>query len=98
MRYAEDGRFLLHCFTGCSKERVRIWAVLSTSGLRALDLPKDVGNVVVLADGDAPGEAAASDCALRWIKQGGRVRIARLPQGMDFDDMLRAPLVDEGEQ
>ena len=35
------------------------WAALSTSGLRALDLPRDVRDVIVLADGDEPGEAAA---------------------------------------
>lgn len=35
------------------------WAALSTSGLRALDLPHEARNVIVLADGDDPGEAAA---------------------------------------
>jgi len=76
------------------------WAALSTSGLRALDLPKDVRNVIVLADGDEAGEAAARDCALRWKRQGRRVRIARPPQGMDFNDMLpgRAPRIEEGAQ
>jgi hypothetical protein len=62
---------------------------LSTSGLRALDLPKDVRDVIVLADGDAAGEAAARDCSWRWKRQGRRVRIARPPQGTDFNDMLR---------
>jgi hypothetical protein len=64
------------------------WAALSTSGLRALELPKDVGHVIVLADGDEAGEAAAGDCALRLRRQGRRVRIARPPHGMDFNDML----------
>jgi DNA primase len=64
------------------------WAALSTSGLRALDLPKAVCDVIVLADGDDPGEAAARDCALRWKRDGRRVRIARPPKGMDFNDML----------
>jgi len=74
------------------------WAALSTSGLRALDLPKDVRDVIVLADGDEPGKAAARDCAWRWKRQGRRVRIARPHQGMDFNDMLlgRAPCVEEG--
>jgi len=76
------------------------WAALSTSGLRALDLPKDVRDVIVLADGDEPGEAAAQHCALRWRRQCRRVRIARPPHGMDFNDMLmgRAPCVEEGAQ
>src|SRR6516165_6312567 len=74
------------------------WAALSTAGLRALDLPEDVRDVIVLADGDAVGEAAARDCACRWKRQGRRVRIARPHQGMDFNDMLlgRAPCVEEG--
>ena len=64
------------------------WAALSTSGLRALDLPVAVRKVIVLADGDDAGEAAARDCASRWVSQGRHVRIARPPRGMDFNDML----------
>ena len=71
------------------------WAALSTSGLRSLDLPRDVRDVIVLADGDDPGEAAARDCAWRWKREGRRVRIARPPNGMDFNDLLvaRAPRI-----
>ena len=74
------------------------WAALSTSGLRALDLPGCVREVIVLADGDDPGEAAARDCALRWKREGRRVRIARPPRGMDFNDVLlgHAPVIEEG--
>jgi hypothetical protein len=64
------------------------WAALSTSGLRSLDLPEEVRDVVVLADGDKPGEAAARAAALRWKSQGRRVRIARPPRGFDFNDVL----------
>jgi len=76
------------------------WAALSTSGLRTLDFPKDVRDVIVLADGDDPGEAAARDCAWRWKREGRRVRIARPPQGMDFNDMLvdRACRIEEAAQ
>jgi hypothetical protein len=73
------------------------WAALSTSGLRALGLPSTVREVIVLADGDAPGEAAAQDCARRWKREGRRVRIARPPQDTDFNDLLmhRAPRIEE---
>jgi len=64
------------------------WAALSTSGLRALELPTNVREVIVLADGDDPGEAAARDAALRWSYEGRHVRIARPPQGLDFNDVL----------
>jgi hypothetical protein len=74
------------------------WAALSTSGLRTLDLPDAVRDVIVLADGDEPGEAAAQVCTWRWKRQGRRARVARPPQGMDFNDLLmvRAPRIEEG--
>ena len=73
------------------------WAALSTSGLRALDLPQDVREVIVLADGDDSGEAAAREAALRWKRKGRSVRIARPPRGADFNDILvgHAPRIDE---
>lgn len=76
------------------------WAALSTSGLRSLDLPRAVREVIVLADGDAPGEAAAQDSARRWQREGRFVRVARPPNGMDFNDLLvsRSPALAEGAQ
>jgi hypothetical protein len=74
------------------------WAALSTSGLRTLELPASVCDVVVLADGDNAGETAAQDAALRWKREGRCVRIARPPRGLDFNDVLlgRAPVRVEG--
>ena len=73
------------------------WAALSTSGLRTLDLPRSVQDVIVLADGDAPGEAAALAAAVRWRHEGRRVRIARPPQGADFNDVLLDQSTSSGE-
>ena len=64
------------------------WAALSASFLRILNLPDDVRDVIVIADADEPGEAAACHAALRWKSEGRRVRIARPTSGMDFNDML----------
>jgi putative DNA primase/helicase len=64
------------------------WAALSTSGLRTLELPPGIRNLIILADGDAAGEAAALDAGLRWKREGRRVRIARPPSGFDFNDVL----------
>jgi hypothetical protein len=64
------------------------WAALSTSGLRALDLPAEVRDVIVLADGDDPGETAARVAGLRWKREGRRVRVAHPPRGFDFNDVL----------
>ena len=73
------------------------WAALSTSGLKSLELPPSIEEVVVLADGDAPGEAAAAYCARRWAREGRQVRIARPPRGMDFADMLKKAIPFPGE-
>jgi putative DNA primase/helicase len=74
------------------------WAALSTSGLLTLDLPQSMRDVIVLADGDEAGEAAAHKAAVRWKREGRRVRIAHPTNGMDFNDMLmgRAPSIGEG--
>ena len=64
------------------------WAALSTSGLRTLELPPDIRNLIILADGDESGEAAALHAGLRWKREGRRVRIARPPSGFDFNDVL----------
>jgi putative DNA primase/helicase len=76
------------CLAAMQSTGYPAWAALSTSGLRALHLPSDVNDVIVLADGDDAGEAAASDCALRWKREGRRVRIARPPRGHDFNDLV----------
>ncbi len=62
-----------------------------------LDLPRNARDVIVLADGDEPGEAAARDSAWRWKREGRRVRVAHPPHGMDFNDLLkaRAPSIEE---
>ena len=73
------------------------WAALSTSGLRTLDLPTGVADVIVLADGDKPGEDAAHDCARRWKREGRQVRIARPPRGLDFNDVLVGRVVSTNE-
>lgn len=106
VRLAEPGEVLMigegieTCLAAMQATGHPAWAALSTSGLRALDLPGCVRDVIVLADGDDPGEAAARDCALRWMRQGRRVRIARPPRGLDFNDVLlgRASGIEEGAQ
>jgi hypothetical protein len=88
------------CLAAMQATGLPAWAALSTSGLRALDLPGCVRDVIVLADGDDPGEAAARDCALRWMREERLVRIARPPRGLDFNDVLLggARCIEEGAQ
>jgi hypothetical protein len=73
------------------------WAALSTSGLLSLDLPSEAQDLILLADGDDAGERAAQTCALRWKREGRRVRIARPPKGMDFNDLLIAYTLSDAE-
>jgi putative DNA primase/helicase len=104
VRLAQPGALLMigegveTCLSAMQATGHPAWAALSTSGLRTLDLPRGVRDVIVLADGDETGEAAAKDCARRWKREARRVRIARPPTGMDFNDLLldRAPRIEEG--
>ena len=65
-----------------------VCATLSASGLRSLELPRGDNPILILADGDEPGEAAALAAAQRWRSEGRTVRIARPPRGLDFNDIL----------
>jgi len=78
------------CLSAMQATGTPAWAALSTSGLRSLDLPLSTSDVIVLADGDEAGEAAAKASARRWSGEGRRVRIARPPRGLDFNDLLMA--------
>ena len=106
VRLAEPGDPLMvgegieTCFSAVQATGHPAWAALSTSGIRALDLPDEAREVIVLADGDEPGEAAAREAALRWKREGRSVRIARPPRGADFNDLLvgRTPVFEEGAE
>jgi DNA primase len=76
------------CLAAMQATEHPVWAALSTSGLRSLELPSTIREVIILADGDDAGEAAARNAALRWHREGRRVRIARPPRGTDFNDVL----------
>lgn len=77
------------CLSVMQETGLPTWAALSTTGLKLLELPDVVREVVILADGDDEGEAAARAAALRWKREGRRVQIARPPRGLDFNDMIR---------
>jgi hypothetical protein len=78
------------CLSVLQATGFRAWAALSTSGLRKLALPDDERDIIILADADVAGEAAAQVAAHGWVREGRRVRITRPSQGMDFNDMLNA--------
>ena len=61
------------------------WAVLGTSGLRAVEIPSILRHVVIAADRDAGGLRAAVALAERLESEGRRVTIEAPPFG-DFAD------------
>jgi hypothetical protein len=73
------------------------WSALSTGGLRAVNLPDCVREVIILADGDNAGEEAARDAAMRLKREGRQVRIARPAWGLDFNKILMADALDTKE-
>lgn len=63
---------------------VPVWAALSTTGMRNIQLPGSVTDVVIFADAGRPGEEAAQDLARRLVDEGRRARIVRPKWGDDF--------------
>ena len=82
------GEGIENCLSVLQETGLPIWAALSTSGVKALILPSCVKEVVLLPDGDEPGEMAAKEAARRFISEGRAVKIARPPKGLDFNDVL----------
>ena len=97
VRLAPAGPELVLCEgieTGLSVQQATglpVWATLSTSSLRSVILPPEVETVIIAADADEAGEVAAQAAARRFIAEGRTAKIARPPQGMDFNDLLLKP-------
>jgi putative DNA primase/helicase len=96
VRLAAAGRRLALCEgieTGLSIRQVcpdlPVWCALSAGNLDRLLLPPEVEEVVLIADGDPVGLAAARSAAQRYGASGRRIRLVELPSGMDANDMLR---------
>ena len=64
-----------------------VWATLGTNGMKAIELPPTIKELIIAADGDQAGEAAAQIAASRLRGCGRRVRIVRPPTGKDFNDV-----------
>jgi putative DNA primase/helicase len=67
------------------------WSAISAGGLHALILPPEARMILLCADRDANGigEKKAREAAIRWVREGRRVRLVLPPQGFnDFNDAL----------
>jgi phage/plasmid primase-like uncharacterized protein len=65
------------------------WAALSAGNLAALELPAERRAVLILADADETGRAAAHRLARRLRGQGREARVLRPAAGKDPNDVLR---------
>ena len=66
------------------------WSAVSAGNMsQHLRFPPIVKEIVIAADADRPGEAAAEAAAARWCQEGRTVQIARPKRaGADFNDIL----------
>lgn len=66
------------------------WACLSANGLASIILPpiEITQNIVIVADNDDSGMAAASKLAKRLVQTGYKVSIVITPPGKDLNDLL----------
>jgi phage/plasmid primase-like uncharacterized protein len=66
-----------------------VWCALSAGNLDRITLPRLVEEVVLVADADPVGLAAAHQAAQHYCASGRRIRLVELPPGMDANDVLR---------
>lgn len=67
------------------------WACISAGGLRAVIVPPGVRRVIIFADRDKPGAAAARDARDRLSGEGREVTVLFPAGGVnDFNDLMRA--------
>jgi hypothetical protein len=75
--------------SGLLRAPAAVWAALSTSGMKALRLPRMAGDLTVAGDSDPAGEAAAVALAERALALGWRVKLLNPPDDGDWNDVLR---------
>jgi len=80
----------LSLLSGLLDAPASVWAALSTSGVRALDLPPTPGRLILAPDGDAPGMAAAEVLGNRAYALGWQVYMMAPPEGKDWNDVLQS--------
>lgn len=90
---AEGIESALSLLCGLLAGPVTVWAALSTSGMRSLRLPKQIGQLVIAGDGDQPGREAAFALASRAHALGWHVALIDPGSGADFNDILAGKAV-----
>ena len=85
---AEGVETALSLASGLLRAPATIWAALSTSGIRGLNLPPQPARLTIAPDGDAPGREAANALAERAHALGWQVSLLPAPDGRDWNDIL----------
>lgn len=75
--------------SGLLRGPANIWAALSTSGMKSVQISHKAGSLVVATDGDEPGRAAGHALASRAAALGWTVSLLAAPEGQDWNDVLR---------
>lgn len=66
-----------------------VWAALSTSGVRGLDLPEPASQLIVAPDGDRAGRDAVLRLGGRAKDAGWDICVMNPPDGQDWNDVLQ---------
>jgi putative DNA primase/helicase len=64
------------------------WVTLGANGMKAIELPSTIREIIIAADADAAGMDAAGYARLRFLREGRRMRIVLPPAGCsDFNEV-----------
>ena len=78
----------LSLLSGLIGRPATVWAALSTSGVKALELPPEPSSLLIATDGDEPGRDAGDILAIRASALGWKVNLLPAPDGCDWNDVL----------
>jgi hypothetical protein len=70
-----------------------VWATLSTSGMKAVQLPQEPHDLIIGVDGDEAGREAANALAARAAALGWSVSLMKAAEGQDWNDVLVSGVV-----
>ena len=78
----------LSLLSGLLNGPASVWATLSTSGMKALQLPVKPGRLIIASDGDEAGRDAGSALARYASALGWDIGMLPAPNGRDWNDVL----------